>query len=425
MTKALEPHRRGVMPQLRHWAGPVASAVVGAELLAAVAVSAAAYVRSRHRRTHRFPTAPPLSAGVEDNGVTIYSFGKDLYADMLEAIDAATTSVRLETFIWKGDEVGRQFKAAVEAAAARGVEVHLIIDQFANLVVPQSFYEFSPAIHVRWHPLFGPIGRIDHRNGGRDHRKLLIVDGTVAFLGGYNIGSLYADKWRDTHAKFTGPIVNEIDNAFVDQWNITPRGLFHRKQRANQLEGSGERDWSSDIRIHKNSPRMAVYPIRNMYLEAIDRAATSIHLTQAYFVPDDDFLAALFTAARRGVDVRIIIPAESNHVLADWLSRGFYDELLADGIRIFLYQGAMVHAKTGTIDGIWSTIGTANLDRLSLLGNYEINAEITGEEVAQRMEEVFEVDLSNCVELTLDGWRGRSLIAKLTEALLAPWRPLV
>ena len=425
MTKALDPRRRGALPRLRRLIGPAASIVVGAELSAAIAVTAAAYVRRRHRRPRRFPTAPPLPASVGENSVTIYTFGKDLYADMLAAIDGAEHSVRLETFIWKNDEVGQQFKDAVERAASRGVEVHLIIDQFANLVVPQSFYDFSDAIHVRWHPLFGPIGRIDHRNGGRDHRKLLIVDGHVAFLGGYNIGSLYADKWRDTHARFTGPVVGEIDNAFVDQWNITPRGMFHQENRSNQLENSGEREWGTDVRIHKNTPRMAVYPIRNMYLEAIDKAASSIYLTQAYFVPDDDFLAALFMAARRGVDVRIIIPAESNHVLADWLSRGFYDELLADGIRIFLYQGAMVHAKTGTIDGIWSTIGTANLDRLSLLGNYEINAEITGEEVAQRMEEIFEIDLANCVELTLDRWRSRSRVAKFAEALLAPWRPLV
>ncbi|HEX2856500.1 MAG TPA: phospholipase D-like domain-containing protein [Propionibacteriaceae bacterium] len=425
MTKALEPRRRTVLAGLRRWVPPIASVVVGAEVSAAIAVTVAASLRRRHHRTRRFPTAPPLPATVGDNTVRIYTFGKDLYADMLEAIDSATESVRLETFIWKGDEVGQQFKDAVERAAARGVDVHLIIDQFANLVVPQSFYAFSDRIHVRWHPLFGPIGRIDHRNGGRDHRKLLIVDGTVAFLGGYNIGSLYADKWRDTHARFTGPVVGEIDQAFVDQWNITPRGWFHQANRSNQLETSGEREWGTDIRIHKNSPRMAVYPIRNMYLEAIDKASTSIHITQAYFAPDDDFLAALFAAARRGVDVRIIIPAESNHVLADWLSRGFYDELLADGIRIFLYQGAMVHAKTGTIDGIWSTIGTANLDRLSLLGNYEINAEITGEEVAQRMEEIFEIDLSNCIEVTLDTWRARSKAAKLTEALLAPWRPLV
>ncbi len=122
--------------------------------------------------------------------------------------------------------------------------------------------------------------------------------------------------------------------------------------------------------------------------------------------------------------MRIIVPAQSNHVVADWLSRGFYEDLLRCGVRLFLYQGAMVHAKTGTIDGYWSTIGTANLDRLSLAGNYEVNAEIHDEAVARRMEEIWAVDETNCVELTYDEWQRRSMVAKFTEGLLAPWRPL-
>ena len=127
-----------------------------------------------------------------------------------------------------------------------------------------------------------------------------------------------------------------------------------------------------------------------MYLDAIDRASHHIYLTHAYFIPDTDVLSALIRAARRGVDVRIIIPAESNHIVADWLSRGFYSHLLRSGIRLLLYQGAMVHAKTATIDGQWSTIGTANIDRLSLLGNYEINMEVFNTDVARQMEEIFD-----------------------------------
>lgn len=409
----------------RHVVGQVALGVVGAQALAATALTVSGSVRRRSRQPHRFPTAEPLPVHVGDDEVTIYTFGHDLYDDMLLAINSAQTTVRLETFIWKDDQVGQDFKDAVIAAHQRGVEVHLIIDEFANLVVPRSFFRFPQGINVRLHPVLGSIAILDPRNGGRDHRKLLIVDGQVAFLGGYNIGSTYADKWRDTHARFTGPIVAEIDNAFVDQWNSRPRGLRRRTRHLPELENPLDRAWSPLIKIHRNSPRMAVYPIRNMYLEAIDRASVRFWITQAYFVPDDDLVAALFAAARRGVDVRLIIPAESNHVLADWLSRGFYDELLADGVRVFLYQGAMVHAKTATADGVWSTIGTANLDRLSLLGNYEINAEITSADVAQRMEEIFEVDLANCVELTLPQWRERTIVAKFTEGLLAPWRPLV
>lgn len=423
---SVEPRKRSgwSVTRARHLVGQAALGVLGLQAATAAGVTLAGSLRRRKRRPHRFPISDPRPQTVGTDTVTIYTFGEDLYADMLATIDAATSTVRLETFIWKDDEVGQQFKDAVVRASERGVRVHLIIDEFANLVVPRSFFKFPEPIKVRLHPAVASLA-IRPRNGGRDHRKLLIVDGDVAFLGGYNIGSLYADRWRDTHARFSGPVVADIDNAFVDQWNTRPLGLRRRVRRMPEL-GDPDRaaNWSASIRILRNSPRMAVYPIRNMYLEAIDRAAHHILLTQAYFVPDDDFIAALFAAVRRGVEVQLIIPAESNHVLADWLSRGFYDELLRDGVRIFLYQGAMVHAKTGTIDGIWSTIGTANLDRLSLLGNYEINAEITDADVAARMEEIFAIDLANCVELTLGEWRARSVVAKATEAFLSPWRPL-
>lgn len=414
-----------VTARVRHVAGQAALGVLAAQFTAASIVSAAGVWRRHHRRPRRFPTSRPVPVTVGEDTVTVYTFGRDLFSDMIEAIDAAKHMVYLETYIWKSDEVGQQFKDAVMRAAARGVDVHLIVDEFGNLVVPRKFFDFGDLVHFRWHRMIGSLAFLDPRNSGLDHRKLLIVDSEIGFLGGYNIGAAYADQWRDTHAKFTGPVVSEIENAFVEHWNTMSPGLGRRHRAADKLKLTTQREWSTAFRFHRNTPRMAVYPIRNMYLEAFDRASSSIHLTHAYFAPDPTFVSALFSAARRGVDVRIIIPAESNHLLADWLSRGFYEELLDDGVHIYLYQNAMVHAKTGTIDGEWSTIGTANLDRMSLLGNYEINAEITSPAVAQRMEEIFDLDLANCKELTLEQWRQRSLIAKGTEALLGPWRPLV
>jgi cardiolipin synthase len=148
-------------------------------------------------------------------------------------------------------------------------------------------------------------------------------------------------------------------------------------------------------------------------------------MTQAYFIPDSDFVEALAAAARRGVDVRLLVPATSNHVVADWLSRGYYGELLDDGVRIFRYQDAMVHAKAATVDGQWSTVGTANLDRMSLTGNYEINLELIDAGMAAEMERVFEVDVGNTVELTAEEWEARGIHRKFTELFLAPLRPLL
>ena len=162
-----------------------------------------------------------------------------------------------------------------------------------------------------------------------------------------------------------------------------------------------------------------------MYLEAIDRATERISITQPYFIPDKTMVRALLGAARRGVDVRVLVPAASNHVITDWLSRGFYAALLRGGVAIWRFERAMIHAKTMTVDGRWSTIGTANIDRLSLTGNYEVNVEIFDRGVAQHLERVFATDLSNATQLTAAEWERRGTVAKLTERLLAPLRPLL
>lgn len=374
--------------------------------------------RFRPKRV-RFPLTEPATFQVARSTVTTFTYGEDLYADMLQALRGARKRIMLESFIWKGDGVGQAFKQALVDAAQRGVEVYVIYDQFANLVVPPSFKRFPPSVQVLKYPVlsFGLIPSI--RRSGRDHRKILVVDGDVGYVGGYNIGSLYATKWRDTHVKVEGPSAWDLENAFIDFWNM------HRKKHHPVLRDEGASVWEPEIRAYKNAPRQLVFPIRAMYLEAIDRAQHHIYITQAYFIPDRDILAALLAAVVRGVDVRILLPEVSNHVVADWLARGFYSTLLAGGAKLRLYQDAMVHAKTCTVDGRWTTIGTANVDRLSLTGNYEINVEIFDEELARHMEAVFETDSRNARPLTVAEWRSRPFVAKFSETVLAPLRPFL
>lgn len=402
---------------LRRWMQRLGLAVLFGQFAAVATLLSLETYRKRGRKAHRFPWTPasPLTVGLDE--ITVYSYGEDLFDHMIEAIDDARESIHFETFIWKDDDEGQRFKEAFVRAADRGVRVNIIWDEFANLVVPRSFFHMPkninsmrhPAIPVPWSP----------RSWGRNHRKILVVDHDVGFIGGYNIGDLYATGWRDTHARIVGPGVMELENAFIDFWNLHVRG-----SRLKKLPDDIRRGWKSSLRLHRNVPRLSVFPIRNMYLEAIDRASERIWLTHAYLIPDDDLVTALQDAVERGVDVRIIVPEQSNHVVADWLSRGYYTDLLRSGIRLFLYRGAMVHSKTATVDGIWATIGTANLDRLSLRGNYEVNLEVLDEGLAQRMEEIFTVDLGNTHELTLKDWSRRSLVAKGTEMLLSPWRPI-
>ncbi|WP_212723099.1 phospholipase D-like domain-containing protein [Nocardioides jishulii] len=380
--------------------------------------------RRRGNRSKPFPRSAPANVEVEDGSVTVYTYGQDLYDAMLAAIDGAQHQIFFETYIWKSDEIGEAFKRALSAAADRGVQVYCIYDAFANLVVPPRFKRFPSNMSVLRFPIYNAGFRFwDFRHYGRDHRKVLVVDDTVAFVGGYNIGAPYATEWRDTHIAITGPAVWDLKRAFADFWNLHRR---HRLRPSEQpLLLGAPTTWEAHIRLSRNTPRLMMFPIRAMYLDAIDRAGDHIWMTHAYFIPDQDFTESLAAAVARGVDVRILIPHRSNHIVADWISRGLYAQFLEAGIRIFRYQGAMVHAKTATIDGRWTTVGTANIDRLSLTGNYEINIEIIDENMAAAMEEIYRVDLTNAVELTREEWDGREWHRKITEFLLGPLRPLL
>lgn len=376
--------------------------------------------RKRYRQQGGFPRTFPDAVRIGEDTVQLFTYGEQLYAAMLSDIRAAREQIMFETFIWKDDRVGRAFKEELIRAARRGVRVYVIYDVFANLVVPPRFKRFPPELHVlRFRLLPKPWRLFDPRTYGRDHRKILVVDGRIGYVGGYNIGARYATEWRDTHVRIEGPSVWDLENAFIDFWNI------HCGRDLPRLADVGTRSWETRIRVHRNMPSLLIFPIRGMYLEAIDRASQHIYITQAYFIPDRSILRALLAAARRGVDVRILLPATSNHVIADWLARGFYTKLLRGGVRLLLYQHAMVHAKTATIDGVWSTIGTANIDRLSLVGNYEINVEIYDRNLAQQMEAIFANDSTNAHELTLEQWRRRPWLAKFSETVLLPLRPLL
>ncbi|WP_374999591.1 phosphatidylserine/phosphatidylglycerophosphate/cardiolipin synthase family protein [Aeromicrobium sp. CTD01-1L150] len=395
-------------------------------LLSALVTAAALMGISKIRKllrgdeaTGRFPRLEPLTSDVGRGDVaTTYMSGDRLYADMLAAIEGARERVLFETYIIKGDETGRRFKDTLVAAAQRGVDVRVVYDGFANLVVDPRFLRFPAPVKVLRYPVFNAGWQIfNPRRWGRDHRKILVVDDEVGFVGGYNIGALYEASWRDTHVRLRGDAVWDLANAFIDFWNI------HRAH--DKMPSAGSPTWQPFVRAHRNVPRQLVFPIRGMYLEAIDRASRHIRMTAAYFIPDHDILAALQDARGRGVEVDIIVPKVSNHVLADWLSRGFYGDLLRAGVRLHQYENAMVHAKTATIDGSWSTVGTANIDRLSLSGNYEINLEVIDERLARDLEEAFETDLGNCTELTLHEWQQRDVVARACEILLRPLRPLL
>jgi len=368
-----------------------------------------------------FPWVEQPEVELQSGGwLKLYPYGVRLYEAMIEEIEGAEHSIFVGTFIWKGDAVGRRFVEALARKAREGVRVCVIFDGLANVVVPPSFKRFPQEIEtLHFRPLWGPANLANPRNVFRYHRHLMSVDGRVAFLGGYNIGSLYAAGWRDTHVRIRGEEAREAENDFVSFWNA------HRTDGLPEIPPVRERAWNPTAIFHRNDPYLRIFPIRAMYIEAIDRANSHIYLTHAYFIPDRAMRAGLIEAVKRGVDVQILLPHRSNHVTADWLARRRFDELLRAGVRIFWYKHIMIHSKTATIDGIWSTVGTANIDRLSLLGNYETNLEVYNERFAAQMESMFELDKTNAEELNLEEWDRRPLPAKIVERALATLRPLV
>ena len=388
-----------------------------AQLVTATTILIITAIRDRHKKHRGFPTIDLEEVKVGSNTLLLYSYGEPLYRDMLAAIDSAKQCIYIESYIWKDDEAGQMFRDHLGQKAAEGIEVYVIFDRIGNLVVPHEFkHSFDPRVHVLEFQALRSIFQIfDLRRYSLDHRKLLLVDGKIGFIGGYNIGHLYGSSWRDTHLRIEGTEVAELARSFTDFWNRfcpSPDTITrHYPHRFNPL-----------ITLHGNDALHMTFPIRDMYIEAINRAEHTIFLSNAYFIPDHILLDALIAAAQRGVDVRILIPWVSNHVIADWISHAYFSACLEAGIHLLGYTPAMLHAKTCTIDGQWSTVGTANMDRLSSIGNYEINVEIYSHDFAEQMERLFENDCKNVIELASSKWHSRHWYTKLSEHILAPLR---
>ncbi|NDK32479.1 phospholipase D-like domain-containing protein [Nesterenkonia haasae] len=398
----------------------IAASALAVPVTAAVSVVALDLLKQRERKDRDAPRPGTFESQVEESPLTIYTDGEALYGDMLKAIGSAHHSILMKTYIWKNDEVGQKFIDAFNAAARRGVDVFIIYDGFANLVVPQSFYgRLDEKVHIHRMPAAGrSFWKAPLRSTGFNHSKILVVDDEIGFVGGYNIGALYAKKWRDTHLRAAGPAVWGLRQTVARLWN-------EGRHPAEQVPWIAPNSWNPTVRVVANMPVDLVYPVRNMYLKAIERAHDRIWISTPYFIPDQQILRALVLAAQRGVNVEVMVPKDSNHVIADWVSRGFFGQMLDAGITILLYTSSMMHSKTATIDGEWSTIGTANIDRLSLSFNYESNVEVIDPGFAAEMEEVFRSDREHCETVSPEAWRSRHPMARVTEVALKPLRPVL
>lgn len=348
------------------------------------------------------------------NRITALVAGGEIFPAMLEAIRSAREYVHLETYILRADRVGWRFAEALADRARAGVTVRLLFDSIGSFALDPRYVtelrrsgaeveEFHPV--EPWRKRFG-LSWITRR----DHRKILVVDGRVAFTGGVNIGEEYeaaengGGGWHDVHARVEGPIVADLDRLFRKSW-IYAGGRPYPPPPEKPLEGPPPGDALAMVVDNKIIRHRL--GIRRAYLHAIGQARRTIRIMNAYFLPDRGIRAALRRAVARGVSVQVLVPGRSDIPAVSWATRHLYARFLKDGIRIFEWPEKMMHAKTAVIDGVWSTIGSYNLDSRSLLYNLEVMLAILDPRFGAEMDAQFEKDAARCVEIELSSWRRR------------------
>ena len=381
-------------------------------------------ILERHTAVVESVTESPLTKG---NKVTLLADGQATYVAMFEAIQNARDHINLESYIIEDDETGRKFADLLLQKQAEGIQVNLIYDSVGSFSTPASFFQrlSDGGIQVVG---FNPINPLKAREKWglthRDHRKILIGDGKVAIIGGINISKVYSSspfkrkqnekapiRWRDTDIQIEGPAVAELQKLFLDTW---------LKQKGPKLS---ERNYFPDLKEEGNALVRVVGSTQGqdnritfiVYVSAITFAEHSIHMTNSYFIPDDQIVKALTDAARRGVDVKIILPGITDSQLALYAQRYHYSGLLKSGVKLYEHSTSLLHAKTAVIDKVWSTVGSTNMDFLSLLNNDEVNAVILNHEFAVEMEKMFVRDLENSRQIKWEEWKERPLLPRIRE----------
>lgn len=387
----------------------------------------------RHLALEEVIAGSPLTA---DNSVTLLQDGAATFVAMFAAIRNAKDHINFETYMIEDDEIGNRFASLLIEKQAAGVQVNLIYDSVGSLNTSKDFFkrltdagvnvvEFNPV-----NPLNAKAGWNIHQ---RDHRKLLIVDGHSAFLGGINISSVYSGgsasqraasrpeeraPWRDTHLLVEGPAVAEFQKMFLATWAkqlakpLAPRNYLPR------LNAKGK----TVVRAIASSPDEPYTRIYATLISAIRSAETKVYLTNAYFVPDPQLLGALVEAAQRGVDVRLVLPSHTDWWLVFHAGRSNYSQLLPAGVKIYERRDRLMHAKTALIDDVWSTVGSTNLDWRSFLHNDEVNAVVLGPAFGAQMRAMFEKDMAASNEITPSQWARRPLSDRIKELTARLWQ---
>lgn len=374
----------------------------------------------------------PLTDG---NKVELLQNGPTTYQSMISAISSARDHINIESYIFDDDEIGERFAAALIAKQAAGVQVNLIRDSVGTLSTPSAFFTRLTAAGINvleFNPVNPATAKAGWQVNQRDHRKLLIVDGRIAFLGGINVSSVHSGNsfslnakvkpggklpWRDTDLRVEGPAVAELQKLFIETWQKQKGKPLAARHYFPQTERKGH----EVVRAIGSSPDEPYSLIYATLISALRSAQTEIWLTNAYFVPDPQLLAELKNAVARGVDVKLVLPSSTDSWLVFNAGRRHYTELLKAGVKLYERRDALLHVKTAVIDGVWSTVGSTNLDWRSFLHNQEVNVVVLGSGFGEKMRAAFLADLLKSNEITLEKWQQRSLDVRAKEQFAHLW----
>lgn len=360
--------------------------------------------------------------------------GPATFGAMKAAIAQARGRVLLQSYIVEDQGVAAEVAELLLARAAQGVKVAMIFDAVGSITTPDAFFKrlvdggvavcaFNPINPTKRPGYWG----LTHR----DHRKLLVVDEDVAFTGGINISRVYGsssfgrrgqptgegaldDGWRDTQIELRGPVVPVIGQVFEATWR--EQGCKGELGQPAAKKAAGE-PGTRVVKVLASDPRDKDNRIYSALLAAVDAAQVEVRFTMAYFAPGPDFVTALRKAAERGVAVEMVLPGRSDSTLAFHAGRSYYDDLLSSGVRIYQMEHALMHAKTAVIDGVFSTVGSSNLDWLSFVANNELNVIVLGDDFGGEMKALFERDRAASRPITLEDWRRRGLDDRAMETL--------
>lgn len=362
------------------------------------------------------------------NEVVLLPAGTAFFPDLLRTIEEASHHLHLQFYIWSMDQAGRTVRDALAAAAARGVEVRVLVDEIGSLRTFRSFFRKLEMAGGRfsWFHTFSPLrGRL-HLNL-RNHRKLVIADGRVALTGGMNIADEYwtggkEPPCRDVHLRVTGPVVTQLAEVFAEDWYFASgEALLDKTCYYLELPPAGD----VEMQVIPGGPDNDLNEIQLSVLAMLYRTSHRLRLMTPYFVPEDAVLSAIQLAAMRGIQVELMVPARGDHFYLTHVTRSYYEDLLPHGVRIFEYQPSLLHAKVGIIDDHSAMCGSANLDVRSLRINFELNVACHSPRLAAELTELFEVNLLDCREVTADSHARRPFRHRLLEVVCRPLTSLL